>query len=562
MGSSSSRKLKYSKLNHISTDPITQNYFKAVNTIQSKNYNFYMNNLTNLSLCLDKRNFETDDNVRTVFYTGLQVLYFDWIDYLNDSLYSVSFDLFHWPQKMLDSLTNAQFLYENAFQSILFFEEFGMMTIPASLREETISNKNKKINSTLSITDNYGGSFVDYIKEPVLPDDPAIEYQVLRSKIKEYIKLLKIHIFNEKHPINIVVSYFTKYFRQDIFALLKMKKTINNKDFEDYVNAFIVGLKNFILTIKTCIKLFYVRSINIENFKEEKDELINMVACLIFNNNEIYSAIFLLYSERYDNEIKKFEQKLNEFRSVTLQDLGIKKQFCLDKKTFDYFGCKNISIPDISDKRNDMSENNCQIFKENKKSQRNILFSNQENTDIGFNDFKNPLDDFNSIKSIPILKNESVNIINEVDSRKYLEENKAWNEPYMNVLLKLCSIENHKAPFEKMMIIAYLSDEITKSINNFWKDKNYKEKGIDLNIEADELVSIFIYIIIKVQMPTLLIHTAMINDFATNISKSTMIGYYFSIINAGISYITELKDIDELKEKGKKKAQKDNKEKK
>ena len=63
-------------------------------------------------------------------------------------------------------------------------------------------------------------------------------------------------------------------------------------------------------------------------------------------------------------------------------------------------------------------------------------------------------------------------------------------------------------------------------------------------------------------MPTLLIHTAMINDFATNISKSTMIGYYFSIINAGISYITELKDIDELKEKGKKKAQKDNKKKK
>ena len=65
-----------------------------------------------------------------------------------------------------------------------------------------------------------------------------------------------------------------------------------------------------------------------------------------------------------------------------------------------------------------------------------------------------------------------------------------------------------------------------------------------LNIDADELMSIFIYIIIKAQMPNLLIHMKIIKDFTTSITKTTMMGYYFATLEASILFILDF-DLDE-----------------
>ena len=67
-----------------------------------------------------------------------------------------------------------------------------------------------------------------------------------------------------------------------------------------------------------------------------------------------------------------------------------------------------------------------------------------------------------------------------------------------------------------------------------------------LNLEIDQLMAIFIYIIIQAQIPDICVHCKMIKSFTTCITKASMIGYYYSTVEASVQYIASLKDAKEL----------------
>ena len=111
-------------------------------------------------------------------------------------------------------------------------------------------------------------------------------------------------------------------------------------------------------------------------------------------------------------------------------------------------------------------------------------------------------------------------------------------------ILKKCKI-----PFEKMLYIASMSTEITECVNLFWKDIVNFTSPTFLHINADELMSIFIYLIIKSQMSDILIHIKFIEEFTSNATKKTMIGYYTTTLEAAIEYIQrglQLKTIENI----------------
>ena len=127
--------------------------------------------------------------------------------------------------------------------------------------------------------------------------------------------------------------------------------------------------------------------------------------------------------------------------------------------------------------------------------------------------------------------------------------------PYETAIQLLKQIEKYKTPFEKMMIIANISNEITDCINDFWQEMEDFIKKDYLSIEAEQIMTIFIYIIIKTGISDILVHCKMIKLFTTCTTKSSMIGYYYSTVEASIMYIRTLKDIEELfKNKGKNKV--------
>ena len=67
-----------------------------------------------------------------------------------------------------------------------------------------------------------------------------------------------------------------------------------------------------------------------------------------------------------------------------------------------------------------------------------------------------------------------------------------------------------------------------------------------LGVEAEQLMTIFIYIISKARIKDILIHCKLIQLFTTSMTKSSMIGYYYSNAEASVKYIQNLKNIKEL----------------
>ena len=138
----------------------------------------------------------------------------------------------------------------------------------------------------------------------------------------------------------------------------------------------------------------------------------------------------------------------------------------------------------------------------------------------------------------------------------FIRQNKGdyLNDPYDTAIGLLKQIEKYKTPFEKMMIIANISNEITDCINDFWQEMEQYIKKDFLSIEAEQIMTIFIYVIIKSGISNIFVHCKMIKLFTTCTTKSSMIGYYYSTVEASIMYIKTLKDVDELfKNKGKNK---------
>ena len=118
--------------------------------------------------------------------------------------------------------------------------------------------------------------------------------------------------------------------------------------------------------------------------------------------------------------------------------------------------------------------------------------------------------------------------------------------PYETAIQLLKQIKKFKTPFEKMMIFASISSEITECINDFWKDlSGYIDSNL-LNLEIDQLMAIFIYIIIHAQISDIGVHCKMIKSFTTCITKASMIGYYYSTVEASVQYIASIKNAKEL----------------
>ena len=118
--------------------------------------------------------------------------------------------------------------------------------------------------------------------------------------------------------------------------------------------------------------------------------------------------------------------------------------------------------------------------------------------------------------------------------------------PYETAIQLLKQIEKYKAPFEKMLIFANLGNEITNCINDFWKDMEGYIKSDLLGVEAEQLMTIFIYIISKAQINDIVAHCKLIQLFTTSVIKSSMVGYYYSNAEASVTYIQNMKNIKEL----------------
>ena len=75
-------------------------------------------------------------------------------------------------------------------------------------------------------------------------------------------------------------------------------------------------------------------------------------------------------------------------------------------------------------------------------------------------------------------------------------------------------------------------------------------KNSFLFIEADEIMTIFLFIMIKSQMPEIIIFSKMITNFTTPNTRSFNLSYNFTLLEASLEYISSLKDLKPLLKDG------------
>ena len=140
------------------------------------------------------------------------------------------------------------------------------------------------------------------------------------------------------------------------------------------------------------------------------------------------------------------------------------------------------------------------------------------------------------------LNNNSKEIFEEIKiNENNLIDNKS---PYENAIKAFKNIEKYQNPFDKLLLTVKLSKIISEEISNFWSQVDQEDiinKNINLNIEADDFISIFKYLIFKSEIPDIHAQICFIDSFTSNQIKLDSEWYYLSLIQVSLMQLEETK---------------------
>ena len=379
------------------------------------------------------------------------------------------------------------------------------------------------------------------------------------------------------------------------------------KKFESEITS---SLQDFMVHTHCTLKLFYSTVIDYAPLQQEKDDLINMLITLFFKTGSLYETIYNLYNLAFSQQIQDLQDKLIRLRNVKPKNLGVQVKFCLDDDTLELQQSILKEKREEKEKNNNSNNNNnnnnedkksekiiekqsssgLDLIKEGdeeeKEEEDNIItnttdnkfknkiksqeidkkddgdyllenihsemFDDSKNENVplyaGFAQIRNTINSFNKRKFLfPKLHNKLRDTIAIKD--QFISEAKVIGKlpvPYLSAIKLLTTLKKYKSPFEKIVIIAAISDQIMECATSFWSEMDKYIKTGYLSIEADEIMTIFLFIMIKCQMPEIIIFSKMITNFTTPSTRAFSISYNFTLLEASLEYISTLKNLKEL----------------
>ena len=567
---------------------LKDSYYELMNKTLKERYDKNRNDNFNQNYSLFSKDFQKSYINQRIIMTKT-VHFIPWKSYLMrglDNFLSKDNECL-WVRPLLDYISNESFPDQNKYQNLFFYQEIQILSmpklknnemeserVPNSIKGKDMSEKIDDLfndkdkndensifeNIKLKISSNLMGSFISADSDSPnssMRRDPNYEYQYNKNKIKEYMEVFKQHISLKEHPIHLIIDKFIKEFIPYINDAIELYKNNNNnilneKESQIKTKKVIKYLQDFIVLIQNVIKLFYSRSITYSYFKDEKDEFLNLVSYIIFNSDKIYQKFFELFELMNMEKIKLLTDKFELFGDIQPQEMGIKDKFCLNEKTEQFMEKlksekKNTKIYNKSFKNNSENTLAFHINGEEKlldiKDDDDLTLSNKNNTEIDLNGLIKDGESKTSKQDSLKVTSDSGKLNLLTKNFSLLSEEKDYSKrPYGQAIEFLKRIADFKVPLEKLVIIASVSSLITECVNKYWKKMERLIQPSMLSIDADELMTIFMYIIYKSHMPLLFVHADFINYFTSPTTKSTMIGYYYTTLQGCLDFLIEIKD--------------------
>ncbi len=284
----------------------------------------------------------------------------------------------------------------------------------------------------------------------------------------------------------------------------------------------LLSIQRFIKLVMNCISYLYSPVIGSDRFYSLKEMVVNSLVDVVINT-DVYTLIFMFFRMEHQAEETIIEQKIRELKTISPEHLSISPYLCLNEVSgileIAATARKKLSSPSKDDSPSKLIEEDKAINHSRKSSKENLP---QEESNI---------DD--TLSQIP----SDAELIRRVQG-----------QPYLAAIEKLRQVAQLYTPMQKLQCIADLNSHICRCIDDFWKGVPVKREK--LSIDADQYLSILVYIVVKANVSDLFTHIMLTNEFATLGSTSSYHAYCLTTLQASFYHLLNI-DIGAVLRSGK-----------
>ena len=364
-------------------------------------------------------------------------------------------------------------------------------------------------------------TFVAQIPEMPKRESTGAGIESLCQAVRRYkavTELIERQIKQRENVFYKLIKTFEKYFVQNYSYIIQKAQDgeFTHSIITRYSEAATIDLQTFIQALFDGLCLFYrfdlLESRRRSNSLFGRDNLLAFLTNIVFTE-KITKIIFELYKFEEAPSEKLYQKSLSEFEAINPEVFGTPEEFCLDQKTMDYFVAEG-------------------MLQEAAKDQSLGAFSLHGMSSLR----KTPALLTMSTKST--LVDQSPKSKPEVEGAE-LPASKVGRTrmPYEDSILMLRNLNHRRSPIHKLKTIVKVAELMSKSI-----DKYYEEFGLvnRKKLDADQTLSIFLYIVAKSDLKHLLAHCRIIERFSTSNVLNSVSGYYATTLEVCISCITKM----------------------
>ena len=388
-----------------------------------------------------------------------------------------------------------------------------------------------------------------------------IEFEKLQSKIIDeektnldisQSKSQRSYIKDQSNNLSRIYLISNCDISEDEIIFTQTKNFERNLNINNITNFFAqnIGLDNFFKKIqKEILFISQILTGALIRFYEIKNSCSNKILEIfyekikdIFIRNDLYRIIYEIKSNILHNKKNKFSNNLIKLYNSKTYYFSTNPYFCMDAEF------KKI-IKKILKKYNTFNNLENEKDNENEKNKNSRLSSPEKeiSKSINFNESRNSIFSRTS-KIYSKINPKDFYLKNESGIKQNNHSNEVCKNiltiPFEETLLILRKFNDCNSMLRKLDLMFMLRASIMEEIDFFWE--GIPLKGKYKLLDADNILSIFVYLIIKGQMTNLPIDIDIMDSFFSKQIKLSRKGYFFSIFQSSVEYIVENLNMEQI----------------
>ena len=292
----------------------------------------------------------------------------------------------------------------------------------------------------------------------------------------------------------------------------KVRSTFNNERFEDlspeviYAEVILLEIQQAVGFIYGSTVRFYMSVIGTGELDQMKEDLIEVVTSTTISGQlgDICLKLCRLSTRQEEKDLAK---QYALFGDVQIQQLGVSNYFTLNHTS------KLVEIITDELRTQDTKDNGS--------------FLNQTFDDV--------------VAFIEACNTEFAQISEDELRRRTM------GVPYAQAIAYLTgNLGKVKAPLEKLRCLTMVTHMLTTLIDDHYQGVDFPSKQSKLQLDADCLINLTFFVLLKAQIVDFFAHLKLANQFATTHVKNSKLGYVASTMEVAIEQVLELKGEDLL----------------